>query len=205
MNLVNKQIVLASDNLGKINEFSILFRPWNIEVIPQSKFDVPEIEETGLSFVENALLKARHCAQYTKLPILADDSGLCVDWLFDKPGIYSARYSGKHASNTDNIKKVLAQLDRIPFHDRKAYLQCVLVFLQDAKDQNPIIASGRLHGHIAEQQSGDNGFGYDAIFDLIQYGHTLAQLDDTVKNMISHRARAVLSFQQQILRQYRTI
>ena len=205
MNLVNKKIVLASNNQGKINEFSMLLKYWNIKVIPQKTFNVPEIEETGLSFVENALLKARHCTKYTKLPVLADDSGLCVDWLSDKPGIYSARYSGNNTSNIENIQKVLRQLNNIPFHDRKAYLQCVLVFLKDTEDQTPIIASGRLHGHIAEQQSGGNGFGYDSIFFLKKQGTTLAQLDNSVKNVISHRARAVLSCQQQILRQYRTI
>ena len=204
MKIINNKLVLASNNHGKIDEFSILFKSWNIKLVPQQTFNVPEIEETGLSFVENALLKARHCAKYTQLPVLADDSGLCVDWLTDKPGIYSARYSGKDTkrSNAENIKKVLEQLHRVPFNNRKANLQCVLVFLKDSKDQNPIIASGRLHGYIAEQQAGDKGFGYDSIFYLKERCNTLAQIDNNIKNMISHRARAVLSFQHQILGQY---
>ena len=202
MEIINKKVVIASNNQGKINEFSRLFKSWNTELIPQRTLNFSAIEETGLSFVENALLKARHCAKYTELPVLADDSGLCVNWLLDKPGIYSARYSGENADDKKNIDKLLEQLHQVPFHDRKAYLKCGLVFLKHAKDQNPIIVTGRFDGHINEHQSGYNGFGYDSIFYLEKYGHTLAQLDNDVKDMISHRARAVLRLQQQILQQY---
>ena len=197
-----KKITVASGNTGKIREFSQLLKLWQIELIPQSEFSVPKVKENGCSFVENALLKARNCASHTLLPVIADDSGLCITYLSGRPGIRSARYSGDYVNNQENITKVLDEMSGVNFADRKAYLYCTIVFLMNATDSEPIIANGRLNGYIHDKISGEEGFGYDAIFYLPYYKSTLAELKIETKNIISHRARGVLNLQQILLRKY---
>ena len=193
------EIVLASSNLGKIREISAILEPLKVHVIPQSHFNIPDIEETGLSFVENATLKARHCCQHTGLPALADDSGLCVSILNGAPGIYSARYAGDHGDSQANINKLLTELIEVKSEQRVAYFECMMVLMQHPKDPVPLLAEGRLHGHIAQQRSGDYGFGYDPIFYLRQYQKTLAEIAPEIKNRISHRANALEILKNQLV------
>ena len=197
-----KKVVVASENKGKIREFSQLLKLWQIQLFSQSEFNVPKVEESGCSFIENALLKARNCAYHTQLPIIADDSGLCIPSLSGRPGIFSARYSGDHTNNQQNIIKVLDEMSGINFSDRKAYFYCTIVFLMDSTDSEPIIVNGRLNGYIHNKISGKEGFGYDGIFYLPHYKSTLAELKIETKNIISHRARAVLNLQQMLLCKY---
>jgi XTP/dITP diphosphohydrolase len=197
-----KEITVATSNPGKLEEFNRLLESWHIKIIPQSDFNVPGVKEIGLSFIENALIKARHCAKYTTLPLISDDSGLCIPYLSGRPGIYSARYNGDHSNNQGNINKVLSEMNGVDFPRRKAYFYCVLVFLMNARDAEPIIATGRLNGYIHDQISGKGGFGYDPIFYLPNYQSSLAELKKKTKNVISHRARAFLTLQQMILRKY---
>ncbi|WP_116963733.1 RdgB/HAM1 family non-canonical purine NTP pyrophosphatase [Fastidiosibacter lacustris] len=185
-----KKIVFASSNKGKIKEVSEILNPLGIEVIPQTKFNIPDAKETGLSFVENAILKARHCSYYTKLPTLADDSGLCVDALNGAPGIYSARYA-QHGNDKANIDKLLKEMQHIPDEKRKAHFQCVLVLVMHEYDPMPIIAEGRVDGFITCTPKGNNGFGYNPIFLLPAYHQTMAEVDNHIKNSISHRACAL--------------
>jgi len=184
------KIVFASNNSGKIIELQNLLHSWNIELIAQSSLNVPEIEETGLTFLENALLKARHAAHQTGLPTIADDSGLVVPALQGAPGIYSARYAGEPANAQNNIKKLLKNLEQSPEDKRAAYFYCVLVFLRDANDPVPLISEGCWKGIITRQPLGENGFGYDPIFFDPQEKQSAAQLSLTKKNQISHRAQA---------------
>lgn len=184
-----QQIVLASNNQGKITEFREIFAEFNIEIIPQQQLAVPEIEEPFTTFVENSLHKARHCAKVTGLPALADDSGLCVTSLNGAPGIYSARYAGIPKSDMNNINKLLADMDSI--EERQAYFYCSLVFVRSVKDPQPIIAEGIFHGEINHHPAGTNGHGYDPIFWLSEYQKTVAELDSISKNKISHRGLAL--------------
>jgi XTP/dITP diphosphohydrolase len=184
-----QQIVLASNNLGKIKEFQALFKILTIEIVPQSEFNVPEIDEPYTTFFENALHKARHCSYITQLPALADDSGLCVEALNGAPGIYSARYAGEPKNDANNRKKLLKDLENI--ENRRAYFYCTLVLLQSHLDPAPLFAEGKLYGTIITKELGSNGFGYDQLFYLEQYQQTTAQLDPTLKNQISHRALAL--------------
>ena len=193
------EIVLASSNIGKIREVSAILAPLKIDVIPQSHFNITDIEEIGLSFVENAILKARHCCQHTGLPALADDSGLQVSILHGAPGIYSARYAGDHGDSQANINKLLAELIEVKSEQRDAYFACLMVLMQHPKDPVPFIAEGRLHGHIAQERSGNYGFGYDPIFYLNQYQKTLAEIAPDIKNKISHRANALKILQHQLI------
>lgn len=194
-----KKIVIASGNTGKINEFRKILHLWPVTLIPQSTYNVLDIEETGLSFIENALLKARHCSTYTTHPVLADDSGLCIDKLSSRPGIYSSRYGGIKGDNQKNIIKILDELQLIngPFH---AHFYCALVLLRGAKDQEPLIATGTLRGEITQKALGQNGLGYDPIFYLPKHNKTLAQLDSIIKNKISHRARALSMLRHMIIK-----
>jgi XTP/dITP diphosphohydrolase len=188
---MKKRIVLASNNAGKVREFNQLLAGCEIEVIPQSEFSIAEIEETGLTFVENALLKARNAAEHIGLPAVADDSGLEVDALQGGPGIYSARYAGIDASDRDNLETLLDALKDVPDAKRSARFQCVMVYLRHAKDPTPRIFQGTWEGRILHEASGDNGFGYDPVFFVPDQRCSSAQLLPEVKNRLSHRGQAV--------------
>ena len=185
------RIVLASGNRGKLAEFGQLLADADFEVIAQGELGVDDIEETGLTFAENALLKARHAAQVTGLPSLADDSGLCVDALGGAPGLYSARYAGGHGDSAANNAKLLRALDGRPDAERRAFFICVLVLLRHADDPAPLVAEGRWHGRVLHAPRGEGGFGYDPLF--LPDGHTLgaAELDKALKSRISHRGQAL--------------
>lgn len=185
-----KQIVLATGNKGKVAEFSSLFAGFSIKVSPQSEFNVDEVPETGTTFVENAIIKARHAARVTGLPAIADDSGLAVDALGGAPGIYSARYAGPNANDSDNIDKLLAALDNQDT-DRQARFLCVLVFMQHELDPTPIICQGEWHGEISKTRHGNGGFGYDPVFWLPEQNCSAAELDKVTKNSVSHRGKAL--------------
>lgn len=185
-----RRIVFASNNAGKVREVAQLMTGLDIELMPQSAFGVPSVEETGLSFVENALLKARHACRHTGLPAIADDSGLEVDALGGAPGIYSARYAGDGGDAANNAK-LLAALAGRPDAERTARFQCLLVFLRHAEDPTPLICQGSWEGRIAEQPHGAGGFGYDPLFLVPELGRTAAELDPATKNAMSHRGRAL--------------
>jgi len=181
-------IVLASNNAGKLREFRELLAPLGLEVIPQGELGVPEAEETGLSFVENAILKARNAARHTGLPAIADDSGLEVDYLGGEPGIHSARYAeGGDAANIDTL---LANMAAAGAGQRAARFQCVLVYLAHATDPTPLICQGTWEGEILDRPHGKGGFGYDPVFLVPDHGRSAAELAPETKNRISHRARA---------------
>jgi XTP/dITP diphosphohydrolase len=188
---VSRQLVLATGNVGKLREMNQIIAGLGMKALPQSDFNVPDADETGLSFVENAILKARHAAQLTGLPAIADDSGLEVDVLKGAPGIYSARYAGATASDADNVQKLLAALQGVPDAERSARFQCVMVFMRHATDPTPLICQGSWEGRILEAPQGDNGFGYDPVFWLDDEACTSAQLSAEQKNRISHRAQAL--------------
>jgi XTP/dITP diphosphohydrolase len=183
--------VLATGNQGKVKEMSELLNSFSIEVLPQSQFNVPAVPETGTTFVENAIIKARHASKLTGLPAIADDSGLEVDFLNGQPGIYSARYAGEDATDQDNIDKLLGKLEGINPEQRNARFQCVLVYMRHALDPTPIICQGTWEGSITEQQDGNNGFGYDPIFWVDSEQVTSAQLSKQRKSELSHRGKAL--------------
>ncbi|WP_346426838.1 RdgB/HAM1 family non-canonical purine NTP pyrophosphatase [Wenzhouxiangella sp. XN201] len=185
------KLVLASGNPGKLKELAHMLEPLHIEVISQADFDVQAVEETGLTFVENALLKAREAARVSGLPALGDDSGLVVDALDGRPGIYSARYAGKDASDADNNQKLLRELADLPMDRRTAHFHCCLVLLRHESDPVPIIAEGSWHGHILEAPRGDGGFGYDPLFHDREIGATAAELPMEEKARTSHRGSAL--------------
>ena len=186
-----QRIVLASNNPGKVREFSQLLAGLHSSVLPQSAFNVPEVEETGLTFVENAILKARNAAQHAGLPAIADDSGLEVDALNGAPGIYSARYAGKGASDGNNLQKLLADIKDVAESARGARFQCVLVYMRHALDPTPIICQGTWEGSLLQAPRGAQGFGYDPIFYVPTHHCTSAELPPEVKNHLSHRAQAL--------------
>jgi XTP/dITP diphosphohydrolase len=186
-----RRLVLASGNAGKLAELRALLGDADFELVPQSELGVDDIEETGLTFVENALLKARHAARRTGLPALADDSGLCVDALGGAPGLYSARYAGTQGDARANIAKLLDVLADVPDTRRTAHFHAVVVLLRHADDPQPIIAEGRWPGRILHAPRGERGFGYDPIFLDPMHGASAAELDPTVKNRISHRGQAL--------------
>lgn len=185
------RIILASSNQGKINELSALLQPLNIEVIPQSTLYITDAEETGLTFVENALIKARHASALSGLPALADDSGLAVDALHGAPGIYSARYGGVELSYPEKITLLCKELDGVPDDQRGATFHCVLAFIHSAQDPVPLICHGTLRGSILTAPRGENGFGYDPVFYVPSEKKSAAELSPAVKNKISHRALAL--------------
>lgn len=185
------EIVLASGNKGKIREFNQRLSELGISIRPQNDFDTPEAEETGLTFVENAILKARNAARHTGLPALADDSGIEVDALNGQPGIYSARYSGPNADDASNNAKLLGALADTPDCDKTARFQCVLVFMRHADDPTPIICQASWEGKIVNPSEGANGFGYDPIFYVDSEQCTAAELTPERKNSISHRGQAM--------------
>lgn len=186
-----KQLVLASGNTGKLAEFNRLLADAGITVVSQSSLGVGDAEETGLTFVENALLKARHAAQLTGLPALADDSGLCVDALGGAPGLYSARYAGSHGDHAANITRLLGELEGRPAEQRGAHFHCTLVVVRHADDPDPLIAQGRWRGQILTAPRGEGGFGYDPVFLDPVSGLSAAQLSPAQKNAASHRGLAL--------------
>ena len=184
-----KKLVLASNNAGKLREFGQLLAPLDFEVLPQSAFNVPEADEPYVTFVENALAKARHCARLTGLPALADDSGLCVHALGGAPGVRSARFAGEPKSDARNNAHLVEQLQGKA--DRSAHYVAVLVFVRHADDPQPLIAEGEWHGEILEAPRGDGGFGYDPLFWLPALNATAAELAPEQKNNLSHRGMAL--------------
>ena len=171
------RIVLASNNAGKVREINQLLADSGLTVLPQSDFGVPEAEETGLTFVENAILKARNAAQHSGLPAIADDSGIEVDALHGAPGIYSARYAGAGASDEDNLRRLLADLADVPEGERTARFQCLMVYLRHGDDPTPLICQGTWEGRILSVPRGDNGFGYDPVFLVPDLERSAAELD----------------------------
>lgn len=184
-------IVLATSNKGKLAELSQLLAPLQLSIVPQSELGVTDADETGLSFIENAILKARHAALVTGLPAIADDSGLAVDALGGAPGIYSARYAGEAASDSSNIDKLLQALIDVPPGQRSAQFHCVLVYMRHAEDPTPLICHGIWHGEISLTRRGEHGFGYDPVFFVPSEGCTSAELTRERKQQLSHRGKAL--------------
>ncbi len=185
------RVVLASNNKGKVREFGQLLADFHMEIVPQSEYQVSEVDETGLTFVENAILKARHAAAQAGLPAIADDSGIEVDALHGAPGIRSARFAGPGASDQANLDKLLADLEDVPEEQRSARFQCLVVYLEHAEDPTPIICQGTWEGRITREPRGENGFGYDPVFFIPDHGCTSAELTAQSKNAISHRGQAL--------------
>ena len=191
-----QKIVLASNNKGKVREFGEMLATLNMEVVPQATFNIEDADETGLTFVENAIIKARHASAIAGLPAIADDSGLEVDFLNGAPGIYSARYSdmentGKDATDEKNLLKLLDVLKDVPEEKRTARFQCVLVYMRHSEDPTPIICQGSWEGIITTEKHGDNGFGYDPIFYVPTHNCSSAELGSEEKNKLSHRGQAL--------------
>ncbi len=189
----HQQIVVASNNRGKLREISAILKPLDLRLQPQSEFDVPEAEETGLTFVENALLKARNACEYAQRPAIADDSGILVDALNGAPGIYSARYAGENASDQENNARLVSELQEVAHQDRTAHYYACIVYLRHAHDPEPIIAEGIWQGLIIDEPRGNGGFGYDPYFLLPELGKTAAELSAEDKNAISHRGQALMA------------
>jgi len=188
---MTRKVVIASGNAGKLAEFRQLLAGPGFQALPQSHFAITEAAETGRTFVENAIIKARHASHYAKLPAIADDSGLEVDYLLGSPGIYSARFSGEGATDASNNAKLLALLQDASPEQRRARYQCLMVYLRHPDDPTPVICQGTWEGRIAFEPQGDGGFGYDPLFLVPDLGCTAAQLDATLKNRISHRGQAM--------------
>ncbi len=189
--LTPKKIVLASGNRGKVREIGTLLADLNFEVVPQSDFDITEAEETALTFVENAIIKARHAAHLTGLAAIADDSGLEVDALNGAPGIYSSRFAGADATDQQNLEKLLIDLKETQTAERTARFQCVIAYLEHEADPTPIICQGSWEGRILFESHGTNGFGYDPVFYVPDHNCTSAELLPEVKNGLSHRGKAL--------------
>jgi XTP/dITP diphosphohydrolase len=197
------RVVLATGNPGKLQELRAMLEPLAIEVVPLSQFTREAVAETGLTFVENAIIKARHAAELAQLPAIADDSGLEVDALQGAPGIYSARYAGEHASDDDNLRKLLATLDGRKASERTARYCCALVFMRWGHDPFPLISQASWEGRIGEAPRGSGGFGYDPIFELPERGVTVAELPAAEKNHLSHRGQALRGLVVQLRREVR--
>ncbi|ESP92962.1 MULTISPECIES: XTP/dITP diphosphatase [Pseudoalteromonas] len=196
---MTKQIVLATGNQGKVRELGGMLESLQIEVLPQSQFDVSDVEETGTTFVENAIIKARHAAKETGLPAIADDSGLEVDALDGAPGVYSARFAGSGASDQQNIDKLLVDLEGVT--NRTARFWCVLVYMRHANDPTPVICQASWEGAIAAKPHGDGGFGYDPVFWVENLQRMAAELSKEEKNTVSHRGKAL----QQLMTHFKSI
>ena len=186
-----QKVVLATGNAGKVRELASLLNDFGLDVVAQTELGVDSVEETGLTFIENAILKARHAAKVTGLPALADDSGLAVDVLGGAPGIYSARFSGVDASDQQNLEKLLEELQDVPDDKRQAQFHCVLVYMRHADDPTPLVCHGSWQGVITREQAGSGGFGYDPIFFVPSLGKTAAELSREEKSAISHRGQAL--------------
>lgn len=186
---MTRTLILASNNAGKLKEFSALLAPINFDLHTQSEFNVPEAEEPHVTFIENAIAKARHAARLTGKPALADDSGVCVNALGGAPGVYSARYAGEPKSDQRNNEKLIADL--AAHEDKSAYYYCVLVFVRHADDPQPVIADGRWNGEMIDTPRGQGGFGYDPYFWIPELQKTAAELSSEEKNRLSHRGQAL--------------
>lgn len=184
-----KELILATSNAGKIAELQALLTP--IQCIPQQTLNIPDADEIGLSFIENAIIKARHASMLGGKPALADDSGLVVPALNGEPGIYSARYSGEHATSHSNMQRLLEKLSNVPDDERYAYFYCAIVVVKYSDDPTPFVATGKLNGIVAKDLKGNKGFGYDPIIYLPDYDARVAELSPAIKNKISHRAIAL--------------
>ncbi len=186
-----QKVVLATGNAGKVRELAHLLAEFGLDVVAQTELGVESAEETGLTFIENAILKARHAAAVTGLPAVADDSGLAVDFLGGAPGIYSARYAGVDASDQQNLDKLLVALKDVPQGQRNAQFHCVLVYMRHAEDPTPLVCHGSWTGEITFAQAGDGGFGYDPIFYVPELSKTAAELSREEKSAVSHRGQAL--------------
>jgi len=186
-----QKVVLATGNAGKVRELASLLNDFGLDVVAQTELGVESAEETGLTFIENAIIKARHAAQVTGLPAIADDSGLAVDALGGAPGIYSARFAGADASDQQNLEKLLVELQDVPDSERQAQFHCVLVYMRHADDPTPLVCHGSWQGTIARAPAGNGGFGYDPIFVVPEAGKTAAELSADEKRAVSHRGQAV--------------
>lgn len=185
------KIILATGNLNKVREISASLQGSNIEIMPQSMFNVPDADETGTTFVENAIIKARNCAAHTGEAAMADDSGIEVDALGGAPGVHSARYSGEHANDEKNTALLLRNMENVPDGRRTARYWCVMVYMRSASDPTPIICLASWEGVIIREKRGTNGFGYDPVFLIPELGKTAAEVSLEVKNSMSHRAKAI--------------
>ena len=192
----NQKIVLASGNQGKIREFQAMLADYSI--VPQSEFQIEDVKETGTTFVENAILKARHAALQSNFSAIADDSGIVVDALEGVLGVFSARYAGENASDEDNLLKLIDAIQYVPESKRTARYICVLVFMKSADDPCPVITQGVWEGRIITDAKGENGFGYDPVFWVDEYKCTSAQLSRELKNKLSHRGKALKHLTQQL-------
>ncbi|GLT17139.1 non-canonical purine NTP pyrophosphatase [Vibrio zhanjiangensis] len=186
-----KKIVLATGNQGKVREMTDLIADFGFDVVAQSEFNVSEVAETGTTFIENAIIKARHAAKETGLPAIADDSGLEVDCLYGEPGVYSARYAGENATDRQNIDKLLAAMQNVPKAQRSARFHCVLVMMRHELDPTPIVCHGTWEGQILTEVRGQNGFGYDPVFFVPEENCASAELDPQRKKQLSHRGQAL--------------
>jgi len=185
------RVVLASGNPGKLHEFAALLAPFRVELVPQCEFGIPPATESGTTFIENALLKARHAARHARLPALADDSGIEVDALGGRPGVWSARFAGEGASEEANVRLLLAELAGVPEGWRQARYQCVIVWVRSVADQAPLIAHGTWEGGIAHAARGQGGFGYDPVFIPLGEPRSAAEMTPAEKNAVSHRGQAL--------------
>lgn len=203
---LEKKIVLASGNKGKIREFSKMFADLGVNIVPQTELGVGDVPETGTTFVENAIIKARYAAEITGMPAIADDSGIEVDFLQGAPGIYSARYSGDEngvgASDEKNNLKLLQVMQDVADDQRSARYQCILVYMRHAADPTPIICQAAWEGIIMREKVGENGFGYDPLFYVPEFEMSSAMLDPDVKNSISHRGKALRMLHDELVRIY---
>ncbi|WP_312227912.1 XTP/dITP diphosphatase [Pseudescherichia sp.] len=186
-----QKVVLATGNAGKVRELASLLNDFGLDVVAQTELGVESAEETGLTFIENAIIKARHAAQVTGLPAIADDSGLAVDALGGAPGIYSARFAGVDATDQQNLDKLLVELQDVPDSERQAQFHCVLVYMRHADDPTPLVCHGSWQGTIARAPAGSGGFGYDPIFVVPEAGKTAAELTADEKRAASHRGQAL--------------
>ena len=185
------KIILATGNLNKVREISASLKGSSIEIMPQSMFNVPDADETGTTFVENAIIKARNCSAHTGEAAMADDSGIEVDALGGAPGVHSARYSGEHANDEKNTALLLRNMENVPDGKRTARYWCVMVYMRSASDPTPIICQASWEGIIIREKRGTNGFGYDPVFLIPELGKTAAEVSLEVKNSMSHRAKAI--------------
>lgn len=186
-----KKIVLATGNQGKVREMADLLADFGFDVVAQSEFNVSDVAETGTTFIENAIIKARHAAKETGLPAIADDSGLEVDYLNGAPGVYSARYSGEGATDERNLNKLLEAMKGVPEAQRTARFHCVLVLMRHENDPTPIVCHGQWEGRILTEAHGENGFGYDPVFFVPEHQCASAELEPAMKKQLSHRGKAL--------------
>jgi XTP/dITP diphosphohydrolase len=193
-----RQLVLATSNKGKLAELQPLLADAGYALVTQGELGVEDAVEDGLSFIENAILKARHACAATGLPALADDSGLVVDALDGEPGLYSARYAGAHGDSAANIAKLLERMQGLEGERRRAHFHCVIVLMRHARDPQPLVVEGRWPGYVLEAPRGEGGFGYDPVFLVPEQQHTAAELDPALKNRISHRGQALAALRERL-------